>query len=451
VAVGEGVEAWDVLDALTGLVNKSMVNAVAGSAGATRYQLLETMRQYARERLEESGDADRCRRAHATYYEGIVLEYAQVFTTDIDLPVAVGMVFLEVDNLRAAVTWALDSDAPGDVDVALRIVGALAGSGPTRTAAGLFTQADRLLARAESSSRELRADVLVAMAADALVLRGDPVTAGVLAQRALDDGPRFPSSLIIAYTTLAASAGVEGDFEHQLALLVEGQRAVAARFAATAHSRAYFELQIASTHARLGDMDGAHAHAADAVRLAREAQYPTRLLQALISQAELLRLDNPQAADLALTEALELLPPEGSKADVGRALVCRAQVRAALGDPQGAIALLSRLGRLWDRDVPALYLAMSTTRLATLLADLDEPMPAAVFIGAANSGWHAQVNTNLGPRLRAQFDEAALRVHTQLGQDTFALETARGAAMTDDQLLRYLHQTVDQLSDTLGN
>ena len=65
---GDGVEPWDVLDALRDLVAKSMVVADETPHGTTRYQLLETLRQYARERLDEQGDTDRFRRRHAELF-----------------------------------------------------------------------------------------------------------------------------------------------------------------------------------------------------------------------------------------------------------------------------------------------------------------------------------------------------------------------------------------------
>src|SRR4029077_14570973 len=43
---GDGIEAWDVLDALTDLVAKSMIVAEEAADGAMRYQMLETLRQY---------------------------------------------------------------------------------------------------------------------------------------------------------------------------------------------------------------------------------------------------------------------------------------------------------------------------------------------------------------------------------------------------------------------
>ncbi len=68
VVTGDGIEAWDVLDALSELVAKSMIVAEDTAGDTTRYQMLETMGQYARERLDEAGDTDHWRRRHAEYF-----------------------------------------------------------------------------------------------------------------------------------------------------------------------------------------------------------------------------------------------------------------------------------------------------------------------------------------------------------------------------------------------
>ena len=68
VAAGDGIEAWDVVDALTDLVAKSMVISRARESATTRYAMLETLRQYARERLDERDEADTVRRRHAQHY-----------------------------------------------------------------------------------------------------------------------------------------------------------------------------------------------------------------------------------------------------------------------------------------------------------------------------------------------------------------------------------------------
>src|SRR5262245_505981 len=68
VVTGDGVEAWDVLEALGELVAKSMIVAEDTAGDTTRYQMLETLGQYARERLDEHGDTDHWRHRHAEYF-----------------------------------------------------------------------------------------------------------------------------------------------------------------------------------------------------------------------------------------------------------------------------------------------------------------------------------------------------------------------------------------------
>ena len=67
VAGGGDVERYQVLDQLTLLVDKSLVVA-DDSGGRTRYRLLETVRQYALEKLGESGEADAVRSRHRDHY-----------------------------------------------------------------------------------------------------------------------------------------------------------------------------------------------------------------------------------------------------------------------------------------------------------------------------------------------------------------------------------------------
>src|SRR5262245_20390280 len=70
VAGGSDVERYQVLDLLTLLVDKSLVVAESTS-GRTRYRLLETVRQYAAEKLGESGQADAVRARHRDHYSSI--------------------------------------------------------------------------------------------------------------------------------------------------------------------------------------------------------------------------------------------------------------------------------------------------------------------------------------------------------------------------------------------
>jgi predicted ATPase len=68
VAGGDNLDDWAARQALAGLVHKSMVNRVAADTPASRYQMLETLRAYARARLDERGEADQARHRHARHY-----------------------------------------------------------------------------------------------------------------------------------------------------------------------------------------------------------------------------------------------------------------------------------------------------------------------------------------------------------------------------------------------
>ena len=71
VAGDDELSAWDIRDALDDLAAKSMVDLDAGPGGGTRYRLLETLRQFALERLGDTGRAEEYRRRHAAYYVSV--------------------------------------------------------------------------------------------------------------------------------------------------------------------------------------------------------------------------------------------------------------------------------------------------------------------------------------------------------------------------------------------
>ena len=107
----------DTLDLLTGLVDKSMVS-VRSSADPTRYGVLETLRAYGRERLQDNGPTNRVGMRHATYYTELV-ERAAAGMHGADERAWVVRMRPDFDNLRAAFECAM---ADGDVDLALRLV-----------------------------------------------------------------------------------------------------------------------------------------------------------------------------------------------------------------------------------------------------------------------------------------------------------------------------------------
>src|ERR1700675_541884 len=74
VCAGDGIDAPDVLEQLTSLVDKSLV-VTDEQAGATRYRMLETIRQYALDRLRDSGEEPRWRGSHLACFVALAEEF----------------------------------------------------------------------------------------------------------------------------------------------------------------------------------------------------------------------------------------------------------------------------------------------------------------------------------------------------------------------------------------
>jgi predicted ATPase/class 3 adenylate cyclase/DNA-binding CsgD family transcriptional regulator len=111
------LEQYQVLDQLTLLVDKSLVIA-ENHSGSMRYRLLETMRQYALEKLGESGEAGAVRDRHCENYT----EAAIALASHPEHQRFVGWATTEIDNLRSAFEWSRETS---DSQTALQLTSAL--------------------------------------------------------------------------------------------------------------------------------------------------------------------------------------------------------------------------------------------------------------------------------------------------------------------------------------
>jgi len=111
ICAGDSIESFDVLDLLTQLVNKSLVVVIAegSQSGETRYRMLETIRQYAREKLLEAGGSEVIRDKHLAYFVKLA-EQAEPELYRSDELFWMNKLDDELDNFRMAVEWALAKD-----------------------------------------------------------------------------------------------------------------------------------------------------------------------------------------------------------------------------------------------------------------------------------------------------------------------------------------------------
>ena len=118
VCVGDGIESYDVLDLLTQLVNKSLVVVMEQSQGReTRYRMLETIRQYAREKMLEAGASETVRDKHLAYFVKLA-ERAEPELHRSNQVFWLNKLDDEIDNLRMAVEWAIANDVESGLRIA---------------------------------------------------------------------------------------------------------------------------------------------------------------------------------------------------------------------------------------------------------------------------------------------------------------------------------------------
>ncbi|OBF86186.1 transcriptional regulator [Mycobacterium sp. 852002-51163_SCH5372311] len=299
VAGETDVERYQVLDQLSLLVDKSLVVA-DDTGGRMRYRLLETVRQYALEKLGESGEADIVRGRHRDYYTAMAAL--------LDAPAATGhqqrveQMETEIDNLRAAFAWSRENR---DVELALQIASSLQPLWLTR---GRLNEGlswiDAALADLDNVDREVAPAVLARTLADAALLDGwvgvperiEQANQALVIARRLDD----PSLLVRALTACFGTAAFQPE-----------------------EAATYF---------------------AEAIELARDLGDKWRLSQLLGFQAYAAMMAGQPIAERAAEEGRDLADAIGDRFASGQ---CRlwgiAGGRAVLGDLSGADAEIRAL------------------------------------------------------------------------------------------------------------
>jgi predicted ATPase/DNA-binding winged helix-turn-helix (wHTH) protein len=107
VCAGDGIDALDVIEQLTSLVDKSLV-VTDEQAGATRYRMLETVRQYSLDRLRERGEEAQWRGSHLAYFVSL----GETFKWELFGPQQqswFSRIGSELGNLRGALAWSAES------------------------------------------------------------------------------------------------------------------------------------------------------------------------------------------------------------------------------------------------------------------------------------------------------------------------------------------------------
>jgi predicted ATPase/DNA-binding XRE family transcriptional regulator len=293
VVAGEGVVEGDVLDLLTRLVTKSLVQ-VEDQGETARYRLLETVRAYGWRRLREAGETDLAQRRHAAWCAALA-EQAEPALDTRDQLGWLACLDAEQDNLRAALAWSLEHDPAINLRLAAGLTRYWLLRG--RSAEGrdwLGRRLARAPAPAADRARALWcAGQLAAEQVDFTIARAR-FEECLRLSRAAGDGRLAARSL----NYLASIAAGHGDSPVARSLLEEGLTLI--RPTGDRYGLAQILWDLADSARRAGDVARAEALTAEALALARQLG-ERELLSASLWRLGLGALAN---GDLAAAQAL---------------------------------------------------------------------------------------------------------------------------------------------------
>ena len=388
-----GRDGLDVLETLSSLVDKSLVRPLRRPTGEPRFTMLETIREYADELLEASGEAETLRRRHCENLLARMEERLSAWLAGDDRGDALlGLLDEEHDNLLAALAWAAEA---GELELEVRLA---VGARWFWVIRGHLSEARRffegLFARTLEAPKPLRALAIV-HGATFPFRQGEGRLAAQLWQEALD-----------LYRELGDDDGA---------------------------SRAIAELGAAAIAE--SKLDRAASLYEEAAALFREQGRTPRLAVALANLGAIANMqhDHTTAVDY-LTEAIALSREARDDDGLSVALHNLARAELALGRPdEGRSALLESLAlsrRLGYREV----IAHSLGALGDLARMEDDAERAALMLGASE-----HLFGEVGAALDAEEAESRERVGAfiaeALGADRAAELRAAGAALTLDELL----------------
>jgi len=444
VCAWNGLESNDVLDLLSPLVDKSLVvpNEIDGLA---RYTMLETIRDYAAERLESAGELEAQGKRHAAYFLDLALQ-AEPELQGPEQSAWFAALGQEHENLRHAIRWYL---ARRDAPKALRLVGALWRFWWTR---GNFEEGRRTLAEALAldSGAEPgveRAKALYALAALA-GMQADFATAdraleeSLAIARALDDKPGIANALFeqgnLANEREDLPRAAER-YEEALAL----RRAIGDR---RGESLALHNLAVVAESR--GEAAKARALFEEALVLHRSLGNATMEAYTLNGLSDVaLHVGDLEAARAYLERGLAMQRELGNRQGVAFSLRQLGDIATRRGDGDGARGYLAEALMVFD-EIGATPGLLDTVDAVAGFAALLGSAESALVLAAAGGAWRRAAAVPRSDPDQADLARALQPVRQALEATAAEAADRRGAGLSPAEALRLAREF---LSTTVGD
>ncbi|MBI5876098.1 MAG: tetratricopeptide repeat protein [Chloroflexi bacterium] len=397
VCADDGLQSDDVLDLLMHLADKSLV-VVETTEDAVRYRMLETVRQYAREKLFDSGEGAQLRKQHLNYFRSLA-QSAEPHLNGAEQGAWLCRLDMDVDNLRSAIDWGREG---GEALTALQLV----------TTLGRFW-----LARGYSDGIErLRRGIASAE------------TAGPLPPDLLARGRALRWLGLLLW-------GLQGRYSDARPVLAEAV-AIATKLddhALILSARA----QLGRVLAILGEHDEAHAQLEENLRLAHvlTSAYDIGWTLDFLGELHLLQ-GNLHLAEQAMTESVsyaeesgDLLLCSGLDGYLGRFALEHGELKQAEERFRRCLQQIVLIGMRWRVPISAVHFA------ALALAHRQYERSARL-LGACMQ-LSETMEAELNPMSRILKERVFAELRAQMEPKRFDLAWSGGRAMSYDEVVAY--------------
>lgn len=390
--IADIADEYEVLQLLTRLHDKSLVQVDRDDAGRPRYRMLETVRQYAQERLDDAGESNAVRMRHLHYFVALA-EQTAAEMAGLDEGSWMARLRLEQENLLAAHAWAVH--AP-DAESALRLVGSLSHylAESDQAACGYRMARDSLVLGISGVGATTRAKGLLAASTFTFQLGGYVEAAGY-AEQALE---------------LARSIG-DGD------LSLTALR------------------KLANALTEPGDCERARRYFEEVRDAARAADNHAELSAALIGLGEIHRAAGDLARSVTCYEDSIAVDRMGrSGCSIATALGNLARSLVLLGELERARVAALECMQIAEAAGQRAACACSLDPIAGLAESLGDHERAVRYYGAANA-LRRKSDTLREPIDQAFISDLMTRARTALGSPAFAAAEVAGSAMSYDEVI----------------
>ena len=418
----------DIVEVLTALVDKSMVQMVDSQDG--RYQLLETLREFGREKLAEPGSLDDGAQRHRAWFVEFA-ELCSIGMTGPDEPIWSQRIEHDFDNFRMAFGTAVRTD---NADASLRITAALREFAFRRIRYELASWAATAITM-PSARKHPRFPTVLAIVGYGHFVRGNLNESIEVSQQAIAAGHELNVDTNgLAERTLLNAHFYLGNTEAALRwgdeMLLSGRNGSPARLAHALYMRSVAETSVGRT------VQGA-IMAGEASATARACGSPTAQAQATYALGLALEGSDPAEGLRLLRESAQLAGHAGNRWIEAFADTEVWWPEARSGDLRNALAGSGVVIETWNRGGDWANLRLSLRRVFGLLAQIGDHHAAAVLHGALDASG-ATSALPFEPNAAHDDTEAVAELRAALGDTAFQAAAAIGVALTEVELVNFV-------------